>query len=45
MREYKRVVGEHGKMVSMTQKGRKYVRKKESPRNESFADGSIGARV
>ena len=30
--EYKRVVGEHGKMVSMTQKGRKeYVRMKESP--------------
>ena len=30
----------------MTQKGRKsIVRMKESPRNESFADGSVGARV
>ena len=29
----------------MTQKGRKeYVQMKESPRNESFADGSVGAR-
>ena len=48
MREYKRVVGEHGKMVSMTQKGRKSiynVRMKGSPRNESFAYGSVGAGV
>ena len=32
-------------MVSVTQKGRKsmYVRMKESQRNESFADGSVGA--
>ena len=27
VREYKRVVGEHGKIVSMTQKGRKSVYK------------------
>ena len=45
MREYKSVVGEQGNMVSMTHKGRKSVRMKESPRNESFADGSVGARV
>ena len=45
VREYKSVVGENGKMVSMTQKGRKSVRMKESPRSESFADGSVGARV
>ena len=46
VREYKSVVGEHGKMVSMTQKREKeYVQMKESPRNESFLDGSVGARV
>ena len=47
VREYNSVVGENGKLVSMTQKGRKgeYVRIKDSPRNESFADGSVGARV
>ena len=37
VREYKRVVGEHGKMVSMTQKGRKSMyNMKESPRNEQM---------
>ena len=41
--EYKSVVGEHGKMVSMTQKGRKSM--KEKSNNESFADGSVGAKV
>ena len=37
------MVGEHRKMVSMTQKVRKSM--KESPINESFADGSVGATV
>ena len=28
-----------------TEMEKEYVRMKESPRNESFADGSVGARV
>ena len=28
-----------------TERRKEYVRMKESPRNESFADGSVGARV
>ena len=28
-----------------TEREKEYVRMKESPRNESFADGSVGARV
>ena len=30
VREYKRLVGEHGKMVSMTQKGRKCMYERKS---------------
>ena len=43
VREYKSVVGKDG--FNDTEREKQYVRMKESPINESFADGSVGARV
>ena len=46
VRECRRLADNRGRMGSMIQKGRKeYVEMKRCPRNESFADGSVGARV
>ena len=44
VREYRRLAGKHGRMGSMSQKGRKSVKMKKCPRNESFT-GSVDARV
>ena len=43
MTEYRRLAGKYG--FNETEREKEYVKMKRCPRNESFADGSVGARV